>query len=100
MESGWARSWRGRVTKLQLTAAKRAMAPASSGLYLSTPMAAASRPMMPLLVGNSSVVRRVKREAAPQDCIGPSRSRARQALLYMGGEAFDKVVEVEIGRAH
>src|ERR1035437_727194 len=82
-----------RVMTLQARAARRAMAPASSGLYLSTPRAAAKRPMMPLLVGNSSVVRRVKREPDPQDCMGPSRSRARQALLDMGREVFDEVLE-------
>src|ERR1017187_965435 len=72
----------------------------SSGANLLTPMAAASRPTMPLLVGKSSVVRRVKREADPHDCIGPSASRARQALLDMGGEALDELVQGDLRHAH
>src|SRR5262249_33497824 len=69
------------------------MASASSGLNLSTPMAAASKPTIPLFVGNSAVVRRVKREAKPHDCIGPSSKRARHELLDMVCEAFNEVLK-------
>src|ERR1035441_10169803 len=72
----------------------------SSGANLLMPMAAASSPTMPLLVGKSSVVRRVKREAAPHDCIGPSASRAREALLDMSSEALDEFVQGDLRDAH
>src|SRR6266542_302631 len=94
------RCFRGIVMTVQCSAASRALISSSSGRNLSTPIAAASNPTMPLLVGKSAVARRVKREAKPHDCSGPSRKRARQALLDMVGEAFDEVVETNFRDVH
>src|SRR6185369_16898217 len=63
------------------------------------PRAAQQRPKMPLLVGSKAVLRRLKRSSKPQDWSGPSNRRARQASLLedMLCEAFDELVDVDIG---
>ena len=49
--------------------------------------------MMPLRVGCNAVVRRVNREANPHDCIGPSKSKARQQLADMVGEGCTELIQ-------
>src|ERR1700737_630544 len=94
------RSWRGGNTVVKFNEANRAICSASSGLCLLMPRAAAMRPITPLRVGCSAVVRRSKRETWPHDCMGPSSNKARQASDDIFHQGLAEGVEVHLGNRH